>query len=132
MHERINSAIPVEKYLFKLPWSFTVVVYLFKVNNVNTRTTVEICSKLRIKTPERLQWLCCDVFIVKFEQITHIDLVFHCWFWTTKCRFCYFSVSLLLDLNSYVLWDIFDLLEQFRFWFAFYVSIFFCVCVHQM
>ena len=28
-------------------------IYLFKVNNRNTRTRCEICSKLTIKTPER-------------------------------------------------------------------------------
>ena len=27
--------------------------YMFKVNNRNTRTRCEICSKLTIKTPER-------------------------------------------------------------------------------
>ena len=27
--------------------------YLFKVNNKNTRRKCEICSKLKIKTPER-------------------------------------------------------------------------------
>ena len=27
--------------------------YIFKVNNRNTRTRCEICSKLTIKTPER-------------------------------------------------------------------------------
>ena len=31
-------------------------IYLFKVNNRNTRTRCEICSKLTIKTPERRQW----------------------------------------------------------------------------
>ena len=30
-------------------------IYLFKVNNVNTRTMCEICSKLAIKTPEQRQ-----------------------------------------------------------------------------
>ena len=29
--------------------------YMFKVNNRNTRTRCEICSKLTIKTPERRQ-----------------------------------------------------------------------------
>ena len=29
--------------------------YMFKVNNRNTRTKCEICSKLTIKTPERRQ-----------------------------------------------------------------------------
>ena len=33
--------------------------YMFKVNNRNTRTRYEICSKLSIKTPERRQWLYC-------------------------------------------------------------------------
>ena len=31
-------------------------IYLFKVNNRNTRTRCEICSKLTINTPERRQW----------------------------------------------------------------------------
>ena len=30
--------------------------YLFKVNNKNTRTKCEICSKLTMKTPERRHW----------------------------------------------------------------------------
>ena len=36
----------------------------------------EICSKLTIKTPERHQWRCLGVFIVNFEQISHIALFF--------------------------------------------------------
>ena len=48
-----------------LDWAFTAVlshgimipypagIYLLKVNNRNTRTRCEICSKLTIKTPER-------------------------------------------------------------------------------
>ena len=47
------------------------VIYMFKVNNGNTRTMCEICSKLTIKTPER-----SDVFIVNFEQILHIVIMF--------------------------------------------------------
>ena len=31
----------------------TVGIYLLKVNNRNTRTRCEICSKLTIRTPER-------------------------------------------------------------------------------
>ena len=30
--------------------------YMFKVNNGNTRTRCEICSKLTIKIPERRHW----------------------------------------------------------------------------
>ena len=36
----------------------------------------EICSKLIIKTPERRQWRRSDVFIVNFENISHLLLVF--------------------------------------------------------
>ena len=51
-------------------------IYLPKVNNRNTRTRCEICSKLTIKTPERRQWRRSGVFIVNFEYISHLALVF--------------------------------------------------------
>ena len=51
-------------------------IYLFKVNNRNTRTRREICSKLTIKTPEQCHWLCSGVFIVNFEHISCLVLVF--------------------------------------------------------
>ena len=41
---------------------------MFKVNNRNTETRCEICSKLPIKTPERCQWRCSSVFIINFEH----------------------------------------------------------------
>ena len=44
-------------------------IYLFKVNNRNTRTRCEICSKLTINTPQRRQWRRSGVFIVNFEHI---------------------------------------------------------------
>ena len=34
---------------------YPVNIYLFKVNNRNTRKRREVCSKLTIKTPERRQ-----------------------------------------------------------------------------
>ena len=46
-----------------------VSIYLFKVNNRNTTTRREICSKLTIKTPERHQWRRSGVLIVYFEQV---------------------------------------------------------------
>ena len=46
--------------------------YMFKVNNRNTRTKCEICSKLTIDTTERRY---C-VFIVNFEHVSHLVLVF--------------------------------------------------------
>ena len=50
-------------------------IYLVKVNNRNTRTWCEICSKLTMKIPERRQWRCSGIFIVNFEYISHIVLV---------------------------------------------------------
>ena len=38
---------------FHLLKPFPAGIYLLKVNNRNTRTKCEICSKLTIKTPER-------------------------------------------------------------------------------
>ena len=47
--------------------------YMFKVDNKNTRTRCEICSKLTIKTPEQ-RWHRSDVFIVNFEHISQISV----------------------------------------------------------
>ena len=51
-------------------------IYLLKVNNRNTRTRCEICSKLTVKTPERRYWRRSSVFIVNFEHISHLVQVF--------------------------------------------------------
>ena len=67
-------------------------VYLLKVNNKNTRTTCEICSKLLIKTPERLHWRRSGVFIVNFEQISHIVI----WFLLFKCRLSVIHLTALM------------------------------------
>ena len=51
--------------------------YMFKVNNRNTRTRCETCSKLTIKTPERRHWRHrYGVFIVNLKHILHFFLVF--------------------------------------------------------
>ena len=55
---------------------FAVGIYLLKVNNRNTRTRCEICSKLLIKIPERRHWRRSRVFIVNFEHISHLILAF--------------------------------------------------------
>ena len=47
---------------------------MFKVNNKDTRTTP--MAKLTIKTLERRQWHHNGVFIVNFEHILHLVLVF--------------------------------------------------------
>ena len=51
-------------------------ICLLKVNNRNTRTRCKIYWKLTIKTPERRQWRRSAVFIVNFEHISHLVLVF--------------------------------------------------------
>ena len=51
-----------------------VVIDLFKVNNGN-RTIFEICLKI-IETLERRHRRRCGAFIVNFEQISYIGLVF--------------------------------------------------------
>ena len=53
-----------------------VSIYLFKVNNKNTKTKCENCSKVTVKAPERRQWQRFGVFIVNFEQISLFYLVF--------------------------------------------------------
>ena len=50
--------------------------YMFKVNIRNSIKRCEICSKLAIKTPKRRQWRRTGVFIVNFEHISHLFLVF--------------------------------------------------------
>ena len=50
--------------------------YMLKVNKRNTRTRCEICSKLTTKTPELNHWRRSGVFIVNFELISHLVLVF--------------------------------------------------------
>ena len=47
---------------------YPVGIYLFKVNNTNTRARCKICSKFTIKIS--------GIFIVNFEHISHLVLVF--------------------------------------------------------
>ena len=51
-------------------------IYWLKVNNRNTSTKCETCSKLTIKTPEQCHSRGSGVFIVNFEHIPHLVLVF--------------------------------------------------------
>ena len=51
-------------------------IYLFKVYDRNTRKRCEICSKLTIKTPNRSHCRCSIVFIVNFEYISDLVLLF--------------------------------------------------------
>ena len=51
-------------------------ISLFKVNKRYTRKNCEICSKLITKTPEWRHWRRSGVFIVNFEHISHLFLVY--------------------------------------------------------
>ena len=55
---------------------FQASIYLLKVNKRNIRRRCEIYSKLTIKTPERRHCHRPGVFIVNFEHISHLVLVF--------------------------------------------------------
>ena len=72
-------------------------IYLLKVNNINTRTKWEICSKLIIKIPERRYWRHSGIFIVNFEHISHLVLVFL--LLTLKCN-CWLGRNVLYKESS--------------------------------
>ena len=55
---------------------FPTDIHLFKFNNGNARTTFEIYSKLTTKTPKQRYRRRSGVFIVTFEQIWNIVIVF--------------------------------------------------------
>ena len=61
-------------------------IYLLKVNDKNTGKACKKCSKLIIKTVERCHCSSSGFFIVNFEHISHLFLLF--------------LVVLLLNLNS--------------------------------
>ena len=54
----------------------TLIAIQVKVNNRNTRKRCETCSKLKIKIPKRCHWRVSVVFIVNFEHVSHLFLVF--------------------------------------------------------
>ena len=70
-----NSGKLLQK-TFAHPNFYPAGIYLLKVNNGNPRKMCEICSKLTIKTPEQRHWRSSGIFIVDFEQILQIVLVF--------------------------------------------------------
>ena len=55
---------------------FPTGIHLFKFNNGNARTAFEIYSKLTTKTPKQRYRRRSGVFIVIFEQIWNIVIVF--------------------------------------------------------
>ena len=76
--------------------------HVFEVNNRGTRD--ETCSEITIKTPERRQWRRSVVFIVNFEHISLLVLVFL--LWTLRRQMparmaTVFSLTTLLHLSSF-------------------------------
>ena len=67
---------PIFSWVYSIFGYFPAGIYLLKVNDRNSRTRCEICSKLTIKIPERRQWRRSGIFIVNFEHILHLVLVF--------------------------------------------------------
>ena len=61
---------------FYFSFSLPSGIQLFKNNSGNTRTMREICSELTIKTPESRLWHRSNAFIVNFEQVSNIVLIF--------------------------------------------------------
>ena len=68
-------SVPLSFYYF---WnqSYPVSKNMFKINNSNTSTRFEICSKLTLKTSEQSYWCHSSVFILLFEHISHLVIVF--------------------------------------------------------
>ena len=50
-------------------------IYLFKVDNGNTRTMNKNCWNLKVKKTERCYWYRSGDFFVNFEEISQIGLV---------------------------------------------------------
>ena len=59
-------------------YSILAGIYLLKVNDRNTKTRDEICSKLTIEIPERRQWRRSGIFIVNFEHFHNLFQCFYC------------------------------------------------------
>ena len=56
--------------------NFPANIYLFKINNRNTKKRYELCPKLTLRTPERRERRHSGVFIVNFEHTSQHFLVF--------------------------------------------------------
>ena len=77
IHPDKTTFLPTQKLTYQgFIFEFPAGNYMFKVNNGNARTRCEIYSKLTIKTPERRHWRRSGVFIVNFEYISHLILMF--------------------------------------------------------
>ena len=67
--------LPMSSTSLRTSYTFPRGIYLLKVDNINTRTNNEICSKFTKKTPKRRHWRPSGVFNLHFEYISHLILV---------------------------------------------------------
>ena len=80
----------------KISDNFPAGNYMFKVNNRNTRTRCEICTKLTIKRPEQRQAISDHIIIpVNFEDV----------------KFCYLFKVNLWDLSAVFIISIVDIVQ---------------------
>ena len=115
-------------YIFKLFIAHPVGNYMFKVDNRNTRTSCEICSKLTLKTPKRLYcklWTyfipCSSISIDNFEQVNagwsgiqfiiynHGKIKGTKWRNQAKMKSCFWKGDWALDSASNKFWDFPDI-----------------------
>ena len=66
--------------IFRKKVIYSANIYLFKVNNRNTRKKSKICSKLTIETPDWRHWRCSGVFycylgthFISFSKVSIVD-----------------------------------------------------------
>ena len=64
--DNFNNSISEGTWRVKIHY-FPGNIYLYKANNRSTRKKCEMCSKLTIKTPERLHWI-IDIVDLFFEN----------------------------------------------------------------
>ena len=74
--------------------AYLTFIYLFKVNNGNTRTMCEVYSKLITKRPERNLLSTLNKFHTLFW-------CFNSWFWTIECRLCKWDLRPKLNRGFY-------------------------------
>ena len=95
VNHHVCTSITIIKFSCLLEKNITPAgIYSLKMNNENTRTICEICSKLTLKIPTLHQWRHSSVFNVNFAQISNMVPVFPLWIWTSKyCLGCVLSYT---------------------------------------
>ena len=75
---RIRSVALSEVFFFNII-SNPANIYMFKVNNESTRSICEICSKLTIKTPNKVNGAILVSLLLTLNICHTFFWCFHCW-----------------------------------------------------